>query len=166
MSGDIDEKIEKVGELAYKNEQEYGNCPQCVTAAFHDVFGFPSKDVVKAGSGLGGGVGLTGETCGALLGAGMVLSSRMGRNYEDLDEDTPMVSFRMAKVLCEKFEEKYGSVKCYDIQEEIMGDSYNLWDSEEYEEFEEAGGHDDKCPSVARNAARWAAEILDKRKLL
>lgn len=166
MSEEIENKIEEVGELAYEYEQEYGNCPQCVTAAFHDVFGFPSENVVKAGSGLGGGVGLTGNTCGALIGAAMVVSFRKGRSYENLDDDTPTLSFRMAKELCERFEEEYGSVNCYDIQEVIMGDSFNLWNEEEYRAFEEAGGHDNKCPSVAKNAAIWAAKILDRRSLL
>ena len=35
-----------------------------------------------------------------------------------------------------------------------------MWDSKDYEEFERAGGHKDKCPSVAGNVAVWVAEIL------
>ncbi|RSD33523.1 MAG: CGCAxxGCC family protein, partial [Methanohalophilus sp.] len=29
-----------------------------------------------------------------------------------------------------------------------------------FEAFEEAGGHDDKCPSVTGNAAKWTAKVL------
>ncbi|GAG83363.1 unnamed protein product [marine sediment metagenome] len=33
-------------------------------------------------------------------------------------------------------------------------------DKEDHTEFEKAGAHVDKCPSVVSNAAKWAAEIL------
>lgn len=35
-----------------------------------------------------------------------------------------------------------------------------MWDAKEYEEFERAGGHRDKCPSVTGNVAKWVAQIL------
>jgi len=47
-----------------------------------------------------------------------------------------------------------------------MGRHFNLWDKNEYQEFLAAGGHDDKCPSVCRNAARWVAEILIEENLI
>lgn len=36
-------------------------------------------------------------------------------------------------------------------------------DPKEYEEFDKAGAHVDKCPSVSGNVARWIAEIVLER---
>jgi hypothetical protein len=35
-------------------------------------------------------------------------------------------------------------------------------DPKEYEEFEKAGAHIDKCPTVSGNAAKWTVEIILK----
>jgi hypothetical protein len=62
--------------------------------------------------------------------------------------------------LHDKFINEYGSILCKDIQKKIMGRSFNLWDPKDYEEFEKAGGHTDKCPDVVGKAAEWTVEIL------
>jgi hypothetical protein len=71
-----------------------------------------------------------------------------------------MKSSKLSKEIREKFIDEYGSVICNDIQKEIFGKSYNLCDPNEFIAFEEAGGHDDKCPSVTGNAAKWATKVL------
>ena len=152
--------VKKISNLAYKYEQEFGGCSQAVLGAFKNVLGVISDDVFKSSSGLGGGVGLTGNTCGALLGGVMALSVYSGREYDEFDdkEGKRFKSFSLAKDLVVKFQREYGTVVCKEIQEKIMGRSYNIWI--ERDEFLAAGGHDDKCPSVCSNAAKWAMEIL------
>jgi len=49
---------------------------------------------------------------------------------------------------------------CKDVQRKLFGRSFNLLDPKDYAEFEKAGAHVDKCPSVSGNAAKWAAEII------
>ncbi len=159
---------EKMEKLAYEYEQDYGGCTQSVLAAGKDVLNLVSDDLFEAGTGLAGGLGLTGKTCGALIGGSMILRAASPRSYDNMEdpEEVRFVAYKMVKELCEKFEEEYGTVNCYEIQEEIMGDSYNLWDEEEYEAFEDAGGHDDKCPSICGKAAKWTVKILKKRNLI
>ena len=41
--------------------------------------------IFKAASGFGGGVGMLGDTCGALVGAGMMLSLKYGRSRDELE---------------------------------------------------------------------------------
>ena len=158
--------MREVEELAYKYEQEYGGCSQAVVGAFKKVFGGISDDVFKATTGLAGGVGLTGNTCGALLGGVILLSAFLGREYEDFpDPDGKRFdSFRLSKKLVERFDSEYGSAKCQDIQTKIMGRHYDIWT--ERDAFLAAGGHDDKCPSVCANGARWTLEILTEEGLL
>jgi hypothetical protein len=66
----------------------------------------------------------------------------------------------MSKRLVEKFQRKFDSANCHNIHRKILGRAYNLSDPQEFEQFIEAGGHDDKCPSVCGNSVRWVIEIL------
>ncbi len=161
-----EEIIEKVRKLAYRYEQDYGGCSQAVIGAFRDAIGGISDDVFKASTGLAGGIGLMGESCGALTGGVLIMSSFLGREYENFADPDGIrfESFRLAKKLIERFRAKYGSPKCQRIQTEIMGRSYDIWT--EREEFLAAGGHDDKCPAVCADAAVWVTEILFEEKLL
>lgn len=162
----VRKKIEEVGETAFKYEKDYGDCPQAVCGAFKDIFDFPSKDVFRAVSGIQGGIGKTQNCCGALIGGALVIGSKSGRKYENFDQDSPIECDRMVKKLVNRFQKEYGAVNCADIQEKIMGRSFNFWDEKEWEAFEEAGGHTEKCPSVCKNAAIWTAEILNENDLI
>lgn len=155
------EILEKVYARAFEYEQKFGSCPQCVLAAIQDVFGTVDDAVFKAGHALAGGLGLTTNgTCGALSGGVMALCCKHGRTREDFAKGRYLKSYRLGKRLYDRFVQEYGSCICRDVQERIFGRSFNLWDAEEYAEFERAGGHKDKCPSVTGNVAMWVAELL------
>ncbi|MDD2573530.1 MAG: C-GCAxxG-C-C family protein [Bacillota bacterium] len=163
-----EELLKEVEQLAYQYERDYGGCSQCVVGAIKKSLGLISDDVFKAATGLAGGVGLTGNTCGALTGGVMVLGMLLGREYDNFadPERIRFRTFELAKKLIERFEQEYGTASCYGIQRKIMGRSYNLWDQAEYAEFLAAGGHEDKCPAVCGKAAKWVAEILLEEDLI
>ena len=163
-----DEILNQVEELAFQYEKEYGGCSQCVIGAVKKALGNISDDVFKAATGLAGGLGLTGNNCGALTGGIMVLSVYMGREFDNFSdpERIRFESFRLTRKLIERYMTEYGSLNCQDIQTRIMGKYFNLRDEKEYSEFIAAGGHDDKCPSVCGKAARWVVEILIEEKLI
>lgn len=166
---DKNKLLTNIEQLAYQYERDYGGCSQCVVGAIKNVLGdVISDDVFKAATGLAGGIGLTGNTCGALTGGVMVLSALTGREYNNFadPERVRFKSFALARELIDCFEKKYGSTVCYEIQKKIMGKCYNLWDETEFNEFIEAGGHDDKCPGVCGKAARWVIELLLKEGLI
>ena len=153
----------KAYDLGFQYEKVYKGCSQCVLAAVQDLFGERNDDVFRAASGLAGGAGLCGDSgCGGYSGGIMALSQLHGRARENfLDpERTRRKSFDLAKKLHDKFIAEYGSVICRDIQQKILGRGYYLRDPEEFEKFEKAGAHAEKCPSVVGNAAKWVAEIL------
>lgn len=155
------EILEQVYARAFEYEQKFGSCPQCVLAAIQDVFGTVDDAVFKAGHALAGGLGLTTNgTCGALSGGVMALCCKHGRTRDDFAKGRYLKSYRLGKRLYDRFVQEYGSCICRDVQERIFGRSFNLWDAEEYAEFERAGGHKDKCPSVTGNVAMWVAELL------
>lgn len=154
--------IKKVGDLAFQYEAERGSCPQCVLAALRETLDVGDEATIKAVDALAGGTALSAQgTCGALVGGLMAISSVLGRDYKDFqDEKKQRRIFVYAQKLYDRFTEEYGSPLCKDVQEKIFGKSYNLIDPEEYKEFEKAGAHIDKCPNVSKNSARWAAELI------
>jgi len=79
----------------------------------------------------------------------------------DASDYTPMRRcMELADELLRRFVDEFGSLTCRGVQEKIFGRSFNVKDPREREEFERAGGHKDKCPTVVGKVARWAVEIL------
>jgi len=154
----LDEAYQK----AFHYEAEKGSCPQCVLAALKETLNIGGDQTFKAAHALAGGTSLSSKgTCGALLGGMLALSSLVGRTYPEFQEGKRnRLVFKYSKLLYDRFVQEYGSPLCCDVQTKLFGRSYNLLDKQEYEAFEQAGAHVDKCPSVAGNAARWTAEII------
>jgi C_GCAxxG_C_C family probable redox protein len=155
-----EELTKRAYDLGFEYEKEYGSCPQCTFAAVSEVLGTNNREIFKTIDGLAGGLARTGDgTCGALTGGVAAISQRFGR------EEFPKTGQRekcmiLSKRLHDRFIEEYGSVVCKDVQKKIMGRSFNLWDPKEREEFNAAGGHTDKCPSVVGKTAKWTVEVL------
>ena len=159
-----DQVLEKVYDLAYKYEAKRGSCPQCVLSALHKTLDIADPATIQASDALAGGCALSTQgTWGALTGGLLAIGSVVGRTYEDfLIGETRRRVFQYAKKLFDRFTEEYGSPLCKDVQKKLMGRSFNLFDAKDYEEFEKAGAHVNKCTSVSGNTARWAAEIILK----
>jgi len=162
-----EEILEEVYNRAFKYEAERGSCPQCVLSAIMEVLDVGDPATVQAVDALAGGTALSAEgTCGALVGGLLAISSIVGRPYEDFSAgERKRRVFLYSKKLYDKFVEEYGSPICKDVHKKLFGRTFKLLDPKEYQEFEKAGAHVDKCPSVSGNAAKWAAEIiLDLKK--
>ena len=154
--------LDKAYKLAYKYEAERGSCPQCVLAALHEIFKISDPETIKAADAMAGGTALSTEgTCGALVGGLLAISSIVGRTYKDFSEgERKRRVFQYAKKFYDRFVKEYGSPVCKDIHKKLFGRAFNLLDPKDYQEFDRAGAHEDKCTSVSGNAARWAAEII------
>lgn len=156
------ELLDRAYRLAFKYEAELGSCPQCVLAAIKETLDIGDENIFKSADALAGGTSLSSKgTCGALVGGMLAISSIFGREYDDFkDGKKKRRIFKYAKILYDRFVDEYDSPLCCDVQKKIFGRSFNLMDSIEYEEFEKAGAHVDKCPTVSGNAARWTVEII------
>lgn len=158
-----DALVEKARALAEEYERKCTGCAQSVVAGLLDSLGIEDENegVFKAASGLADGIGLTGDgSCGALTGACMVFGKIFGRERKDHgDMMKPMRSYLMCKELHADFVERYGSCRCYDIQEKLMGRTYNMYDPEQLQEAFKTGMID-HCSKVVGNAAGRAAEII------
>lgn len=164
MMESVEQIISKAESLGFKYEADRGSCPQCVLAALHETIGIGDEKLIKSADSLAGGTALSTQgTCGALVGGMLAIGNLEGREYDDftLGKRNRRV-FKFAKLLYNRFVQEYGSPICRDVQKKLFGRSYVLLDPEEYKQFEEAGAHVDKCPSVAGNVAKWTAEIILK----
>lgn len=156
------EMLEKIHLQGFRYEQRYKQCPQATLSAIQDGFGIVGDEVIKAAHIFAGGTARTGRgTCGALAGGLMALASKWGRDRKYFDHGIDRhYPEGLAKKLCDRFTQQYGSIICNHVHKKIFGRTFDLWDPKEYEEFEKAGAHKDKCPEVVGVVASWTAEIL------
>jgi C_GCAxxG_C_C family probable redox protein len=154
--------LENVYQRAFQYEAKLGSCPQCVLAALKETLDVGNENIFQAAQGLTGGTALSSQgTCGALAGGIIAISSLVGRTYQEFTEgQKKRLVFKYTKLLYDKFIQEYGSPLCCDVQKKLFGRSYVLLNKQDYEAFEKAGAHVDKCTSVAGNAAKWTAEII------
>lgn len=129
-------------------------------AALQAKLGVGDTLVLKAGSGLAGGVAVQGETCGALTGAIMAIGCVVGRErLEDIQQYQR--AKEPAKEMYHRFREQVGHSICAEIHKIKFGRVFHLYDPGEAKAFHEAGGHDRTgCPEVCGMAARTAADII------
>ena len=161
---------EKAYELGKQYESTYMSCSQCVVAAIQDALDIRNDDLFKASTGLAaGGGGCIDGSCGAYVGAILILSSLRGRernNFADPDGIRYQTSALVRKFR-QRYIQEYGSVVCHNIQTKVLGRPYYLADPDEFQKFEDAGGHDDThCPEVVGKAARWMVELILEENLL
>ena len=162
MIGKSREEIaERAGELAAAYEKTCTGCAQSAVAGLLDALEIDSPDVFKAASGLADGIGLTGDgSCGALTGCAMVIGLVRGRERKDhRDMMKPMQSYLLCKELHDEFVREYESCRCHDIQQKLMGRTFDLLDPKQLEEAVKEGMLE-HCAGVCGRAAQKTVELL------
>ena len=152
--------VEKAAQLAYRYESKYYACSQTVLAALMEAFGAGDINVLRAATTFAGGVARRGSACGSLSGGLIMLGYLTGRGDLEMIEQYQR-GMKYADKLCSKFEKNYGTVICKEIQKSKFGRSFDLQRLEEREKLHAVmKDNPDGCQAVARDAARWTAEIM------
>ncbi len=168
----MSEKSDKAYELGFQIEKTEKGCSQSTFKALMETFGVVNPDAYRAMAGFSAGGGCLGDgSCGAYVGGTYFIGTQTGRRLEDIgaDPDDPRASsknkenFALVQELHNKFIEKYGSIICHQIHRNLYGRPYSITDPDEKVKFEQSGAHDWGCTGVCGDAARWTAEILEKR---
>lgn len=163
-----DEQIEEIKQRARKNFSLGYNCAECVTEAVLALVdtGLP-QEVKKMATGFGGGIGLYGDTCGALVGAVMAVSAVHGRAALPKGEDRKEVFkktkeqlygkpglYRIFNQIPNRVREKYGQTLCRELTKKWHAD----WLCRE---------HALHCREIITDIAEFAAELIlsDKEEL-
>jgi C_GCAxxG_C_C family probable redox protein len=164
------ERIQRVKRKALEYDMNYSGCSQSVLGALQEEFGIGDNESFKAATVLSEGVARQGETCGAIIGALLALGLLIGRkSIEDVEAYRAMMnpSIEIRDKFKEELKNQFGfkeaptSTLCREIQEKVLGRSFNLNDEEDYQAFLAAGGHSDHgCPKVCGIGAQVAAEKI------
>ena len=101
------------------------NCAECALKSFLDLgLTDVSPEVLAMSSGFGGGIGLTRNTCGAVLGAAMAIGTLRGRKdplakgtLEERIEELygPDGIYQLYRRFVEEVEAQYGTIVCREL---------------------------------------------------
>ncbi len=86
------------------------NCAQSVLHAFQDELGNDENMVLRLAAGMGGGIAGTGQICGAVNGAIMVLGARFGHDLEQ-NGNKELLNLQIHRFL-NAFKLAHGSTTC------------------------------------------------------
>jgi len=152
--------VEKGAQLGYENELKYFGCSQAVVSALIESFGIGGPDILRASTALAAGIARRGNVCGALVGGLMMIGLLVGRDDLEMNEQYQRGQSYGDK-LYRKFEKKFGTAICRDIQKIKFGKAFDMLTEKGREIFIESGAHEPEgCPAVTREGARLAAELM------
>jgi len=99
-------------------------CSQILLIMGLEMQGKTNPDLVRAMHGLAGGLGFSGELCGALTGGASLLGLYAGKGTAEQAED-PRLMFMVGDLVNwfkEEYGEQFGGIRCEEI---LAGDSQN-----------------------------------------
>jgi len=127
------------------------NCAQSVFSAFARDLGLEEATALKIAGAFGAGIAYSGETCGAVTGALMVIGLKHGKASPEDDEAKERCNAK-ARMFMEKFQARCGALPCRQLT------GYDLSRPEEVLSAKAAGIFTERCP----NFVLAAIEILEK----
>ncbi len=134
------EILQEAYDKAFRYMRGYTWCAPCVYKTLSEIFCLKDGPMVKALTGLAGGVGcLVDGPCGAFTGGAVAISALYGR-----PKVTPLRNgewdyrkhIDLIYNLSRKFEKEYGSYVCREMQKRIYGHVYNFQDPKDLAEFD------------------------------
>ena len=101
---------------AVENHKKGCNCAQAVVCAFADKIGMDEDVLFKLSEAFGGGMGGTGNVCGAASGMVFVAGALKSKGINNLPDTNKKESYKFAEKLLNEFEQKVGSLICREIK--------------------------------------------------
>ena len=139
----------RAGEAVAAYSRGY-NCSMAIFSAYAPNFGLDAEAAARMASPFGAGISKTGEICGAVSGALMVIG--LTQKVEDIrDASSREKVYALAGRFIDGFTARNGSVNCT----ELVG--YDLSDTRQYAEAREKKVFATTCSKLVRDAG----EILD-----
>jgi C_GCAxxG_C_C family probable redox protein len=133
-------------------EQDHA-CSQALLLAFTTDREIDRPAAFRIAAPFAAGMGRLGGTCGAVVGALMVLGLKVGPRSVD-DEEVKERLYRRTRELLDRFEERHGSILC----RELLG--HDISTPEGLEKARSSGVFGERCPEFVRDAAALAGDIL------
>lgn len=140
--------------MKYFNKEGH-NCAQTVMRTVLEHYGMDFKESTKAMAGLGGGVGLDGNVCGAVSGAVAALGVLNSRRFEDFEQHKNE-TYTSALKFMYKFRKKHETIIC----DELTG--ITMSDKDARTKAIDTGVFHRICPQFVEDAIRIVVEMEDK----
>ena len=128
-------------------------CAQSILASFAQRCGLQQDLAFRIGEPFGAGTSCTGDMCGSITGAIMVLGLQYGSTLNN-DDSARFYTYQRVQELIHRFTETHGSIQCPDL----LG--YNLSDFQQLQTVIEKGLFIQLCPGLVRDAAQILIEML------
>jgi C_GCAxxG_C_C family probable redox protein len=159
----LKELLQEAYDCGKKNEKSSMGCAQSTLLTIMETLGIENDDVFKSACGLAGGIGLSGDgSCGALTGGAMGISFIYGKERRDFKKKLKsMKAYKLAKEYHDYFIDKYDTCRCSEIQNKLVGRSFNLWSKKDLL-LAAKYNMSNHCSGVVGDAAQKAVEIIIK----
>ncbi len=144
---------EEVKKTTFDTEMQCHGCGQVLVHSFVKALKIDDSDLITASSPFFGGMALTGNTCGALLGGLMVLGLIYGR--KDVSEEVPglIKGVKPLRKFIQFFGEQNKNMNCRDIT------GTDLADPQKAEAYFAAGGLA-RCAGILAQVAGYVADLV------
>jgi C_GCAxxG_C_C family probable redox protein len=132
------------------------SCSQALLSSFSEELGLDKATACKVASGFGGGIGRTGNICGAVSGALMVIGLKYGKATPENCAEREK-TYEIVREFYRDFEALHGSVNCT----ELLG--YDLSNPADCAVAQQNHVAARKCPDYVRDAVVILEKIIDKK---
>ena len=129
-------------------------CSQAVFAAHAPELGLDLDIALKIASAFGAGIARTGETCGAVTGALMVIGLKYGRTTAE-DTTAKTRTDQLAGQFLAEFQSRHGALDC----RELLG--HDIRTPAGLEQARAEGLFTTLCPKLVREAAEILEHLLE-----
>lgn len=130
------------------------NCAQAVFSTYSGELGLDPVLALRIAGSFGGGMGLIGETCGAVTGAIMLIGLKYGKVRVD-DTAAKEKTYALVQEYKRQFVELNGSVRC----KELLG--YDISIPEEMNTAGEKNLFKTLCPKLVKDSAEIVEKLLE-----
>jgi C_GCAxxG_C_C family probable redox protein len=128
-------------------------CSSAVFSTFSEELGLDPGHAKKIACGFGAGISRTGNICGAVSGAIMVIGLKYGKTMQGDDAATDKTR-ALVREFMQEFSQRHGTINC----SELLG--YNLGNPDEFERGRDSTLFHTKCPELVKDAANILEKIL------
>jgi len=130
-------------------------CSSAVFSTFSGELGLDPETAKKISCGFGAGISKTGNICGAVSEAVMVIGLKYGKTKTGDDAASEKTRL-LTRQFIQEFSRKHGSVHCT----ELLG--YDLSNPEDYEKARACGLFFTQCPNLVQDAVVILEKILSE----
>jgi len=131
------------------------SCSQAILSSYAAQYGLDPELAFKLAAGFSGGMGRTGNTCGALTGAIMVAGLEKGGCNKE-DSSAKQNTYDAVGELISAFEARWGTTDC----RELLG--CNIGTADGYAEARSKDLFANRCPQIVESAVESLERVIKK----